>query len=168
MSGKPTEYVIRRPPILQATAALGIRDAEVARIVGVAPMVVSQWGSGKRPIPLLRHLALIMVVNLRLLLLSHPNYKQPGLSERDESRIKATHRAVGEWYALAYEERGEAPPPHDVWIAAQALVLRSGETVPGVDYDYLSQIDAKVRQGEIRDPRALLDRILAEEERSEA
>jgi transcriptional regulator with XRE-family HTH domain len=48
-----------RPPVLQATRLISLTDSHVAALFGVSQMTVSEWATGKRPIPLARHLALV-------------------------------------------------------------------------------------------------------------
>jgi hypothetical protein len=42
---------LTRPPILDATRAIGLTDSDLARLIGCSAMVVSEWVTGKRPIP---------------------------------------------------------------------------------------------------------------------
>jgi hypothetical protein len=51
-----------RPPIFSALHVLGFSYAEIGRLLGVTTMSVHEWATGKRPIPLVRHLALQFVV----------------------------------------------------------------------------------------------------------
>jgi DNA-binding transcriptional regulator YdaS (Cro superfamily) len=51
-----------RPPILEATRALGLNDRRVAKLIGVTPEAVHSWVTSRRPIPHQRLLALIFVV----------------------------------------------------------------------------------------------------------
>ena len=62
-----------RPPILDATRAVGLTDAEVARILGCTPMQVSHWATGRRPIPRVKLLALCLFVErLKTLFIGSP------------------------------------------------------------------------------------------------
>lgn len=45
---EPTKYSLALASALQAS---GKKDAELARIVGVAPTMVYQWKTGRRPVP---------------------------------------------------------------------------------------------------------------------
>jgi hypothetical protein len=56
------ERVLKRPAILECTRLVGFTDAEIARIFGIGPMVVSEWIGGKRAIPRVRHQALALFV----------------------------------------------------------------------------------------------------------
>jgi hypothetical protein len=51
-----------RPPILSALAVLGLNYAAIARLFGIPTMTVSEWATGKRPIPRVRRLALHFLV----------------------------------------------------------------------------------------------------------
>jgi hypothetical protein len=51
-----------RPPVLDALRVLGLTDAKVARMLGVTPMYIHAWRSGRKPIPHKTHAALILVV----------------------------------------------------------------------------------------------------------
>ena len=55
------DRVLRRPAALEATRICGFTDSEIARLSGVSAMTVSEWVSGKRPIPRFRHQALVLV-----------------------------------------------------------------------------------------------------------
>jgi hypothetical protein len=47
-----------RPPILSALSVLGFNYAQIGRLFGIPTMTVSEWATGKRPIPLVRRLAM--------------------------------------------------------------------------------------------------------------
>jgi hypothetical protein len=94
-SSDVADYVTCRPPILHATMTLGIRDAEVARILGVTPVTVSEWGRGMRPIPRGKHAVLRSVVARSL----------PGPTKHSP-RIEATRAAVIGWLEVADDEIG--------------------------------------------------------------
>jgi hypothetical protein len=51
-----------RLPIFSALHVLGFNYAHVGRLLGVSTMSVSDWANGKKPVPLVRHLALQFVV----------------------------------------------------------------------------------------------------------
>jgi hypothetical protein len=52
-----------RPPILNATRLVGFSDAELARLLGCSPMQVNDWVKGRRPIPPVKHMALIALMH---------------------------------------------------------------------------------------------------------
>jgi transcriptional regulator with XRE-family HTH domain len=56
------DRVLRRPAALEATRICGFTDSEIARLGSVSAMTVSEWVSGKRPIPRFRHQALCLFV----------------------------------------------------------------------------------------------------------
>jgi DNA-binding transcriptional regulator YdaS (Cro superfamily) len=173
--GGPFEYVSQRPAILQATATLGIRDSDVARIVGVVPMVVSQWATGKRPIPLVRHVALeLFVVRASGGLAPTASRSSPNTPAR---RRETAWDTFIEWLRLAKEERGGQELPDDVWTAAVALLLQNGVSVIPKDFramfgekfaddpaQFLGHFDAAMRRGRIRDVTAMTEKILTNEE----
>jgi DNA-binding transcriptional regulator YdaS (Cro superfamily) len=154
-SAKPIEHVTRRPPILQASSILGIRDADVARAVGVRPITVSDWNTGKRPIPLVRHEA------LELFLIRHlGELNRAELTGKAAHRVKVAWKTALEWMRLAREEHRGQDLSHDVAMAAAALLNRA---VPDLPPGALEQLDAAFRRGEIRDLNAVLEALLAEE-----
>jgi hypothetical protein len=156
-------HVARRPPILQATAALGFSDAEVARALRVAPMVVSQWANGQRPIPIVRHLALSFVVEREVERLR----SDADLECMDQARrLKVTYDACSKWLALSRLERGRES--YDEGVAAFALLATKDDL-----RERLTELDAAARllghadergEGKVRDLNALLDKMLAKEE----
>jgi hypothetical protein len=132
MSKDPAIHVTTRPPILQATTTLGVPDREVARRVGVSPIVVSDWNRGVRPIPKLRHAAMQLVVERLLWSLS----TVPAWSEKDDRRIQVAREVAQSWLNLSYEELG--PVPGDVEVAAAGIVLGVEESVR----DLIQQVEA--------------------------
>jgi hypothetical protein len=158
------DNVAQRPPILQATTALGFSDAEVARALRVVPMVVSQWANGQRPIPMVRHLALSFIVeweNERLRQAADPD------NAFDQARrLKVTYDACSHWLALSRLERGRES--YDEGVAAFALLSTKDDV-----RDHLAELDAAARklgladqrdEGKVRDLSALLNKMLAGEE----
>jgi hypothetical protein len=103
------EHVTRRPPILQATRALGIRDVDVAHICGVSPVAVNQWANGQRPIPRVKHVALLLIVG----------FIREMLVDTDHPRVAAACEIVLKWLILAREEVGEHPD--EVFFAALSI-----------------------------------------------
>jgi predicted transcriptional regulator len=95
------EYVTRRLPILQATATLGIRDAEVARLLDVTPITVSEWAVGKRPIPRARHALLRQLVHM---LAERLNWAAKRLSAKEARRLEVAAEVASKWYALSSDE----------------------------------------------------------------
>jgi DNA-binding transcriptional regulator YdaS (Cro superfamily) len=94
-----------RPAVLQATLALGFTDAAVARIIGVSQMTVSEWATGKRPIPKLRYAALYFFITRATgphVLQGAIESASPGSNER--RRLEATQQAVDVWRDLAFDE----------------------------------------------------------------
>jgi hypothetical protein len=93
-----------RPPVLQATLTLGFTDSDVARIVGVSQMTVSEWATGKRPIPKLRYAALWFFITRAALhaLQNAIESASPGSGER--RRLEITQQIVNVWRDLAFDE----------------------------------------------------------------
>jgi transcriptional regulator with XRE-family HTH domain len=56
------ERLSDRPPILEATRALGLNDRRVARLLGLTSEQINSWVSGKRPIPHRHMLASIFLI----------------------------------------------------------------------------------------------------------
>jgi hypothetical protein len=133
----------------------------VACLTGVSPITVSEWSSGKRPIPPVRHLALLLFVARWLGGLRHK--ESVAESSKAAARLKAAHDAVEHWLRLAEHEFPHLDEPEDgeVLVAAGELLKRGG---------FPWEIIWKNSRGEavVKDVPALLDRLLAEEERGEA
>jgi hypothetical protein len=54
--------VTERAPIFEATRSLGLNDRKIAQLMGISPEAVHQFVNGKKPLPLVRHLALLYLV----------------------------------------------------------------------------------------------------------
>jgi hypothetical protein len=57
-----TYRVSDRLPIFSALHVLGLSYAEIGRLLGVSTVSVHEWATGKKPLPLVRHLALQFLV----------------------------------------------------------------------------------------------------------
>jgi hypothetical protein len=97
------DRVSDRPPIFSALYVLGLRDAELARLLGVSTVAVHLWASGKKPIPLVRHLALLFLVTR---LTGVVGAKCPPQS-RYARRAQIARDAATAWAALARDEIDE-------------------------------------------------------------
>jgi hypothetical protein len=97
---KPPDSAWVRPPILHATAALGLSDAEVARHADVHSVTVNQWAHGIRPIPPLRHSELQVLVAHILQGLR----KMTREDEREDRRRDMTLEVAEMWLRLSVEE----------------------------------------------------------------
>jgi hypothetical protein len=86
-----------RPPILEATKALGLNDRRVAGLIGVAPEQVHSWVAGKRPIPDVRLLALIFLIGR---LTGEVGAKVP-VQTRYGRRAQTALNAASAWNVLA-------------------------------------------------------------------
>jgi hypothetical protein len=59
-----TDRVSDRLPIFWALYVLGLRDAEIGRLLRVSTVSVHHWATGKKPIPPLRHATLIWLTGV--------------------------------------------------------------------------------------------------------
>jgi hypothetical protein len=100
---RATARVAERPPILEATRALGVNDSMLARALGISKMTVADWGLGKRPIPIVRHLALLFLVT-RLTGLVGAKYPP---QSRYARRAAIARDAAIAWANLARDELDE-------------------------------------------------------------
>jgi hypothetical protein len=138
-------------------------------------MVVSQWATGKRPIPLVRHVALeVFVVHASGALAPTASKSSPDTAAR---RRETAWGTLIKWLRLAKEERGGQELPDDVSIAAVALLLQNRVSVIPKDFramfgerfaadpaQFLAHFDAAMRRGRIRDVTAMTEQILTNEE----
>jgi hypothetical protein len=92
-----------RQPIFSALNVLGLKDAATARLLGVAAVPVHLWATGKQPVPLVRHLALLFVVG-RLTGLIGAKYP---LNSRHARRAQIAIDAATAWAKLARDELDE-------------------------------------------------------------
>jgi hypothetical protein len=93
-----------RPPILEATRALAMPDRLVARLLGVTPEAVNAWAYNKRPVPRVRHVALLFVV-ARLAGIVGANFPT---NSRYARRAAIARDSAEAWAALARDELTEA------------------------------------------------------------
>ena len=101
------DRVLRRPAALEATRICGFTDSEIARLGGVSAMTVSEWVSGKRPIPRARHQALCLflssLTNSGWILEEHAPRTAHAL------RARLLREAIHPLLDLAIAECGEEP-----------------------------------------------------------
>jgi DNA-binding transcriptional regulator YdaS (Cro superfamily) len=139
-------WLLVRPPILRATAALGLPDAEVARRLGVHPVQVSDWATGKRPIPRLRHVALRLVVAFQI----NRARSAPAdivSSDRDATRFLMSLGNAIKWLDLSEQEDG--PSTEEEALAAVGILF------PTLAQDF--ENDSAAEQGrQARDVNALI------------
>ena len=57
-------WVSRRLPIMEGLRALGLRDRQIARALGIGRVAISAWADGSKPIPPLRHAQLIWLLGV--------------------------------------------------------------------------------------------------------
>jgi DNA-binding transcriptional regulator YdaS (Cro superfamily) len=93
-----------RPPIFSALEVLGFNYAHIGRLLGVTTMSVSDWATGKRPLPLIRALALNYLV-ARLTGIIGKNLPPP--QTRYARRAQVAIDAAERWCRLARDELEE-------------------------------------------------------------
>jgi hypothetical protein len=106
-----------RPPILDATRAVGLTDAEVACLLGCTPMQVSHWATGRRPIPKIKLFGLYLFIErLKILFVGSP-------AGPYAKRARILGDALSNLAAMSFEEAwpGESPIPDAVANAGIAL-----------------------------------------------
>jgi hypothetical protein len=94
------DRVSDRLPIFSALHVLGLQYVEVGRLLGVTTVSVHEWASGKKPLPLVRHLALLHLVGQ---LAGFIGAKYPPKS-RYARRARVAREAAARWAALARDE----------------------------------------------------------------
>jgi DNA-binding transcriptional regulator YdaS (Cro superfamily) len=121
------DRVLRRPAALEATRICGFTDSEVARLMGIVPMVVSMWVSGKRPIPKVRHQALVLFVySLTNVAFGEVAFASP---TAHALRTRLLRQAITPLLELAIAECGEPTEETDEQI--EALIEAHPEVGPG-------------------------------------
>ena len=112
------DRVLSRPPILEATRVIGLTDAEVARLLGCSPMQVNDWVKRRRPIPLVKHHALLLFMITLTGIIGFVDEDPPeGPYAR---RARLLHDAIIGWSALAADEFPNDLPEH-VNVAGEDL-----------------------------------------------
>jgi hypothetical protein len=94
--------VFSRPAILEATRAIGLTDAEVARLLGCTPMQVNDWVKGRRPIPAVKHHALAIFVGGLAGIFDEGEITESAYSKR----ARLLQSAIVGWLKLAIEDEG--------------------------------------------------------------
>jgi hypothetical protein len=97
------DRVSDRLPIFSALHVLGLQYVEVGRLLGVTTVSVHEWASGKKPLPLVRHLALLHLVGR---LTGIIGAKYPPRS-RYARRAQIARDAAVAWAELARNEINE-------------------------------------------------------------
>ena len=93
------DWVADRLPIMEALRALGLRDRQIARVLGVARGVVSEWANATKPIPPLRHATLIWLVGVLI-----SKFGNLQLHSRYARRSEVARAAAEAWLNLARAE----------------------------------------------------------------
>jgi DNA-binding transcriptional regulator YdaS (Cro superfamily) len=93
-----------RPPIFSALEVLGFGYAHISRLLGVSTMSVSEWATGKKPLPIVRALALNFLV-ARLTGIIGANLPPP--QTRYARRAQVALDAAARWCQLARDELEE-------------------------------------------------------------
>jgi hypothetical protein len=91
-----------RPPVFLALHVLEFNYAQIGRLMGVTTMTVHEWATGKKPIPVVRHLALLFLVT-RLTGVVGAEPPQTRYARRAAIAIDAATR----WARLARDELDE-------------------------------------------------------------
>jgi DNA-binding transcriptional regulator YdaS (Cro superfamily) len=93
-----------RPPIFSALEVLGFNYAHIGRLLGVTTMSVSDWATGKKPLPIVRALALNYLV-ARLTGIIGRDLPPP--QTRYARRAQVALDAAARWCQLARDELEE-------------------------------------------------------------
>ena len=93
-----------RPPIFSAVEVLGFNYAHIGRLLGVSSMAVSDWASAKKPMPVIRALALQYLV-ARLTRVIGANLPPP--HTRYARRSQVAIEVSARWLQLARDELEE-------------------------------------------------------------
>jgi hypothetical protein len=124
------DRVLRRPAALEATRICGFTDSEIAKLGGVSAMTVSEWVSGKRPIPKHRHQALVLFV-YALARIYHGGMLDQGTAPQTAHALRADllYQALDPLLDLAIKECGE--PTEETEEEIEALIEAHPELGPG-------------------------------------
>jgi transcriptional regulator with XRE-family HTH domain len=95
-----TDSVSDRLPIFSALNVLGLSYAEIGRQLGVTTVTVHEWARGKKPLPLVRHLALLFLVGRLTKIIGAKHPPQTRYARRSEIAVEAAIK----WAALARDE----------------------------------------------------------------
>jgi DNA-binding transcriptional regulator YdaS (Cro superfamily) len=98
-----SDRVGERLPIFSALDVLGLSYAEIGRLLGVSTVSVHHWATGKKPLPLVRHLALLFLVTRLTGVVGAADLPQTRYARRAEIAIDAARR----WCQLARDELEE-------------------------------------------------------------
>jgi hypothetical protein len=97
------DRVADRLPIFSALNVLGMSYAEIGRHLGVTTVSVHEWARGKKPLPLVRHLALLFLVGRLTAVIGVKHPPNTRYARRSEIAIEAARK----WAELAREEIAE-------------------------------------------------------------
>jgi hypothetical protein len=98
-----TDSVSDRSPIFSALYVLGLNNAQIGRLLGVTSMTISEWSTGKKRIPLVRHLALLFLVTRLTGVVGGKHLPNTKYARRAEIAVDAANR----WAQLARDEIDE-------------------------------------------------------------
>jgi hypothetical protein len=99
----PADRTGDRLPIFSALHVLGFSYAEVGRLLGVSTMSISDWANGKKPLPVVRHLALLFLVTRLTGVVGAKHPPQTRFARRAQIAVDAAAR----WCELARDELEE-------------------------------------------------------------
>jgi hypothetical protein len=95
--------VTDRAPIFEATRSLGLNDRKIAQLMGISPEAVHQFVNGKKPLPIVRHLALLYLVTRLTGLVGAAYAPNTRYARRAQVKIDAAKA----WCQLARDELDE-------------------------------------------------------------
>jgi hypothetical protein len=98
-----TDSVSDRPPIFSALYVLGLNNAQIGRLLRVTSMTISEWSTGRKRIPLVRHLALLFMVTRLTGVVGGKHLPNTRYARRAEIAVDAANR----WAQLARAEIAE-------------------------------------------------------------
>jgi transcriptional regulator with XRE-family HTH domain len=113
-----TRLAFSRPPILDATRAIGLSDSELARLLGCSQMQVSSWATRRRPIPRVKLFAIWMF----LVTLEHECFRGS-----HAQRAQILGKALRDLAQLSLEDAWPGQPrriPESIFTAGARLAVQ--------------------------------------------
>jgi predicted transcriptional regulator len=118
----PLKKWLTRPPILEATRALGLNDQRVADLMELTQPAVAMWANGSRGIHPKRQLALIVLIHDLIEAVGEtPVPDDPKMARR----VAAVRQAAQAWVEVAAEEfKASIGGQPSIELGTTAMALR--------------------------------------------